>query len=830
MAEGNLPLQQVQGYTITKKLGSGGYGTVYLGVKEDLGKQYQTAIKHISMPNAEGYESVLQDYNYDKTATEAHFEKLVAGITSEINTLLDLSKKDNRYIVAYYDHDIQKSVDPLRFEIFMRMEYLTPLNRHIRQKGATIGEVLKLGLNMCDALALCHNNGVMHRDIKEANIFVSETGNYKLGDFGVAKVAIETTQAGSIKGTASYMAPEIYLREPYDMSVDIYSLGIVLYKLLNNQRLPFMPDAPASFTADDKNSAESRRLKGETPPPPANAKNRLGEIVVKACSGKAQRYATAEELKKGLSEYIATLTEEEYDTVIIPQAADGDEPSNSFAENSVNSYTQTQGATMTMGAQSGGFVQTPTEQQNPYANDKKSKKEKGEKPKSKKKVAVLASVVGILLLAGAIAIYVLVSRANDPVNQYESAIQSGDFEAAAQLYRDELRFGDGDKLSEAESFTITYAESIRDAYIHGEIEYDDALAQLQETGKLGIISSDELAPLIAEINEMRTSRAAYEAAQKDAEAGDYKSAIGEYRKVITADSNYSDAQTQLATAIGNYKEQVMEEVSYLESDKLYEEAISMIRAALIVVPDDADFLTKISDFEQEIANEIELIVDGIVRSARGKISSSADYEGALSELRSGISSYPNNETLKTTLSEIESAYIDIVLNDAAALAANSEYESAVAALNAALRLVPNNASLKSAVAEYEAKYPKLLQQLTYFTGSELSNGGQDQDNLQGTQTNIITGTFNNTYKLNGEYTKITGIIYQPFSSRSSDYARTFEIYGDGKLLYSIEMKGGIEPINFSIDLTGVKDLQVKLTNNSSWNSGAARLADVLLYQ
>lgn len=306
MAESNLLGQQVQGYQISKKLGSGGYGTVYLGVKEDLGKQYQTAIKHISMPDADAYESVLQDYSYDKAAVQAHFEKMVSGITSEINTLLELSKKDNRYIVAYYDHDIQKSIEPLRFEIFMRMEYLTPLNRAIRQKGMTLGEVIKLGLNMCEALALCHNNDVMHRDIKEANIFVSENGNYKLGDFGVAKVALETTQAGSIKGTASYMAPEIYLREPYDKSVDIYSLGIVLYKLLNNQRLPFMPDAPAVFTADDKNNAETKRLKGETPPLPFNAKNRLGEIIVKACSVKAERYATAEELKKDLTALAAS--------------------------------------------------------------------------------------------------------------------------------------------------------------------------------------------------------------------------------------------------------------------------------------------------------------------------------------------------------------------------------------------------------------------------------------------------------------------------------------------------------------------------------------------
>ena len=56
MAESNLLGQQIQGYSIVRKLGSGGYGTVYLGEKEDLGKKYQTAIKHISIPDAEAYE------------------------------------------------------------------------------------------------------------------------------------------------------------------------------------------------------------------------------------------------------------------------------------------------------------------------------------------------------------------------------------------------------------------------------------------------------------------------------------------------------------------------------------------------------------------------------------------------------------------------------------------------------------------------------------------------------------------------------------------------------------------------------------------------------
>ena len=431
MTESNLIGQQIQGYTITRKLGSGGYGTVYLGTKEDLGVQYNTAIKHISMPDADAYDAVMQDYNYDKAAAQAHFEKLVAGITSEINTLLNLSKKDNRYIVAYYDHNIQKNTDPLRFDITMRMEYLTPLNKAIRQNGLTMEEVLKLGLNMCDALILCHGSDIMHRDIKEANIFVSDDGNYKLGDFGVAKTALETTQAGSMKGTASYMAPEIYLREPYDKTVDIYSLGIVLYKLLNNQRLPFMPDAPASFTADDKNNAESKRIRGETPPIPYNAKRRLGDIIVKACSVKTQRYSAAEELRKDLQEYYSSMDESERNTIVISpseEESDSLNSDNNISEVSSEMYTQTQGGTMTMGAAENLTMQNPPPvvQQNPYASTQKPPTVQqnpyvnAQKPQAtnvnKKLIALIAGIAGLFIIGAIVTVFVVIlgNRSGDP--------------------------------------------------------------------------------------------------------------------------------------------------------------------------------------------------------------------------------------------------------------------------------------------------------------------------------------------------------------------------------------------------------------------------------
>lgn len=814
MAESNLLGQQIQGYSIIRKLGSGGYGTVYLGEKEDLGKKYQTAIKHISMPDAEGYESVLQDYGYDKAATQAHFEKMVEGITAEINTLLELSKKDNRYIVAYYDHAIQRSYDPLRFEIFMRMEYLTPLNRHIRQKGMTLGDIIKLGLNMCDALALCHSSGVMHRDIKEANIFVSDSGNYKLGDFGVAKVAIETTQAGSIKGTASYMAPEIYLREPYDTSVDIYSLGIVLYKLLNNQRLPFMPDAPAQFTVDDKNAAETKRLKGDTPPLPANAKNRLGEIVVKACSAKTARYAKAEEFKADLQEFLKTLSTGEYDSVVIAQTSDGSEELNSYTQNSLNSYTQTQGATMTMGAQSGNFTPPPPTEQNPYAKAK---------PKKKKGV-VIASIIGALVIAAGIAGYIAYTHFTDPVNQFQTAVMEGDFTSAEQLYRDELKFGDSDKLEEAEAFIVNHAEDVKNKYTGNEIEYENALAQLQEMGKLGIVSSDELQPMISAINSLRTSRAAYENAQADITAGDWKSAIGELRKVVQEDSNYTEAQTQLADAVRSYKDELMGELSEFDIDKDYSGAISTLRAGLQVVPDDADFLTKIADYEQKISDEIELTVANIIQNANNAVATNADYKSALAELRDAAKQYPTIASIKDAIADVEATYTSAVFADVDALVGEKKYDEAISLLNDLKADLSSDNEVLDKIAEVNDLRPIDLSQVVVIDSQDYNYN-----------SDLYTDSFGNTYdgrhyfsagndgyavyNLEGKYANFSGtiVVNQDTGSRA---VMDIGIYLDDTLAYS---KTGFDKrtgaINFSLDVRGVTKLEIRTAGDGgpSWD-------------
>lgn len=109
---------------------------------------------------------------------------------------------------------------------------------------------------------------IIHRDIKPENIFIAANGDYKIGDFGVAKTIEKTKMGLSRKGTYMYMAPEIYSSRPYGPTVDIYSLGIVMYKLLNENRLPFLPEYPKPIAPIDKEEALHMRLKGTDIPEP----------------------------------------------------------------------------------------------------------------------------------------------------------------------------------------------------------------------------------------------------------------------------------------------------------------------------------------------------------------------------------------------------------------------------------------------------------------------------------------------------------------------------------------------------------------------------------
>lgn len=297
----NLIGKTIMGYTVVEMLGAGAFGTVYKVLKRNESGQYIRALKHIVIPTEKQYYSVLNSMGGDVPKADSYFSQMLKNIVSEITILNDLSEAGVQHIVRYYENDIVTTDSPRRYDVYILMEYLTPIEEFIRNTEFLICDVVRLGIEILEGLSACHKNGVIHRDIKDDNIFVSDKGEFKIGDFGVSKILKDASRAESLKGTPNFLAPEVYLgKGGYTKSVDLYSLGIVLYRLLNYGRNPFLPCFPAQYFLQDEDEAFEKRMSGAIPDLPALGGMQIGQAVVKAISGRMERYQTADEFISAL--------------------------------------------------------------------------------------------------------------------------------------------------------------------------------------------------------------------------------------------------------------------------------------------------------------------------------------------------------------------------------------------------------------------------------------------------------------------------------------------------------------------------------------------------
>ena len=280
-------------WKIVKSLGSGTYGKVYEIERNISGMQEKAALKIISRPKDAGEVETYYDEGYDKAVIIASYENEIRNYLQEYKVMKELQGQSN--IVSCEDFKVVPHKDGIGGDIFLRMELLTPLRQILREKTLSEEEIIKLGKDISRALILCERENIIHRDIKPANIMVSRFGDYKLGDFGVSKVMDHATYATAM-GTPEYQAPEVVHMEKYDHRADIYSLGITLYWLLNNRKMPFVR-ADEKLTPMIKEQAINQRYQGEKLPAPKNGSEELKKIVLKACAySPKDRYASAQEM------------------------------------------------------------------------------------------------------------------------------------------------------------------------------------------------------------------------------------------------------------------------------------------------------------------------------------------------------------------------------------------------------------------------------------------------------------------------------------------------------------------------------------------------------
>lgn len=282
-----------------KPINRGSYGVVYEAIRTDHGVESHAAIKVISIPQDESEIDSLRSIGLFPNESKTFLKEVVDEFTNEIQIME--SFKGSQNIVSVEDYKVIEKINRVGWDIYIRMELLTPLNTYISDKTLSEREVIGLGCDICSALERCAQRKVIHRDIKPDNIFINEFGDYKLGDFGIARKLENMTSGLSQKGTYNYMAPEVEKGSSYDATVDIYSLGIVLYWLLNKKRLPFVSTEKKLLSPRDLVTANRRRLDGEPLPAPCNASPAMAEVILKACDpDPRKRFASAKEMKNAL--------------------------------------------------------------------------------------------------------------------------------------------------------------------------------------------------------------------------------------------------------------------------------------------------------------------------------------------------------------------------------------------------------------------------------------------------------------------------------------------------------------------------------------------------
>lgn len=292
-------------WTIEQQIGADSFSTVYRASSYIDGKPVYSAIKLITIPNHPADIDEIRSSGNDTESVREYFSRIVRNCVNQISLTMNLRESPN--IVSIEDYYVYEHPDEIRWDIFIRSEYLTSLSDFIIQNELDEKAVCKLGIDLCQAISICQKRDIIHRDIKPDNIFISQNGDYKLGNFGFAGTLSRTSGSMPSFDTDDYMAPEMLQQRGYDSTVDIYALGMVMYKLLNNNRMPFIDAESDHISANDKKQALENRLNGDNLPAPAHASTEMSIAILKACRFEpSQRYQSADEMRSQLHKVMNT--------------------------------------------------------------------------------------------------------------------------------------------------------------------------------------------------------------------------------------------------------------------------------------------------------------------------------------------------------------------------------------------------------------------------------------------------------------------------------------------------------------------------------------------
>ena len=299
MAEPNNPVSTLLPYmTAGNCIGAGSRGTVWLIRQAETDRM--VAIKRISIPtNQQNVQALLfSGAVSDEQGAQEYYNRMAGELTQELEALDALGDCPN--VLPFQGSFLTPKEDGIGYDLYLLSEYHETLRTYMAYNAMTQLQALNLALDVCTALEAYRAAGLIHRDVRPENIYFSPRGQYMLGDLGAVKMDQLDYAFIPEEQFNAYSAPETADgASGLNPTIDLYSLGLVLYRIYNGGHAPLEDEETNSKTA------EGRRVAGEALPAPMYADYELSEIICKACAPKPEdRYQDPSDLKQDLTLYM----------------------------------------------------------------------------------------------------------------------------------------------------------------------------------------------------------------------------------------------------------------------------------------------------------------------------------------------------------------------------------------------------------------------------------------------------------------------------------------------------------------------------------------------
>lgn len=301
--------------------------SVYLVKSTKTAQTY--ILKHISVPESQKQVDALLFTGAASSTEDAqkYYEQVVTDYREELETLEQLAASPN--LDCFRSYQIEPKEDGVGFDIYLLAEHRTTLSEYLADNAITHLCAVNLAMDLCSALVDLRAAGLVHRDVKPGNIYLNSQGHFVLGDLGIAKIEELKYCSMPENMLSSYSAPELFsLVGSIEPTTDIYSVGLILYRIYNGNHAPFEDERTSAKAAD------KLRITGKDLPAPMYADYEMAEIIHKACAFKPEdRYQDPNEMKQALVEYMKRNQSD--DTLIVPPISGEIEPVDPNAEDEV---------------------------------------------------------------------------------------------------------------------------------------------------------------------------------------------------------------------------------------------------------------------------------------------------------------------------------------------------------------------------------------------------------------------------------------------------------------------------------------------------------------